>query len=102
MLETDDAPTVAGRLAFAQRAGGLAGPLLTAAFALLIGGLVVLATGANPLSTHPAVFDRSGLHWLFPRVGGETRAFPPANLQQTLPPAAAVLRCGPAPSGGLP
>ena len=55
MAEQDDAtPTVAGRLALAQRAGGLAGPVLTAVFALLIGGLVVLATGANPLSTYRA------------------------------------------------
>ena len=42
MAEPVDALTVAGRLALAQRAGGVVGPVLTAVFALLIGGLVVL------------------------------------------------------------
>ena len=66
MLEPEEAPTVAGRLAFAQRAGGTAGPVLTAALALLIGGLVVLATGANPLATYRAIFNGTGLNWLIP------------------------------------
>jgi simple sugar transport system permease protein len=101
MVEPDDAPTVAGRLALAQRAGGLVGPLLTAAFALLIGGLVVLATGANPLSTYRAIFDGSGLNWLFPWVRGSTRAFAATNLQQTLLLTTALVLCGLAVSVGF-
>jgi len=95
MAEQDDAtPTVAGRLALAQRAGGLIGPLLTAVFALLIGGLVVLATGANPLSTYRAIFDGSGLNWLFPWVTGTARSFAATNLQQTLLLTTALILCG--------
>jgi len=101
MVEPEDAPTVAGRFALAQRAGGLVGPLLTAAFALLIGGLVVLATGANPLSTYRAIFDGSGLNWLFPWVRGNARAFAATNLQQTLLLTTALVLCGLAVSVGF-
>lgn len=101
MLEPEEAPTVAGRLAFAQRAGGTAGPVLTAALALLIGGLVVLATGANPLSTYGAIFDGSGLNWLFPWVTGEARSFAATNLQQTLLLTTALVLCGLAVSVGF-
>ena len=102
MAEQDDVtPTVAGRLALAQRAGGLVGPLLTAVFALLIGGLVVLATGANPLSTYRAIFDGSGLNWLFPWVTGDARSFAATNLQQTLLLTTALVLCGLAVSVGF-
>ena len=101
MLEGEDAPTVAGRLALAQRAGGVAGPVLTAAFALLVGGLVVLATGANPLSTYRAIFDGSGLDWLFPWVSGSARSFAATNLQQTLLLTTALVLCGLAVSVGF-
>jgi simple sugar transport system permease protein len=101
MVEPEEAPTVAGRLAFAQRAGGAAGPVLTAALALLIGGLVVLATGANPLSTYGAIFDGSGLNWLFPWVTGAERSFAATNLQQTLLLTTALILCGLAVSVGF-
>jgi len=102
MAEQDDAaPTVAGRLALAQRAGGLVGPLLTTVSALLIGGLVVLATGANPLSTYRAIFDGSGLNWLFPWVTGTARSFAATNLQQTLLLTTALILCGLAVSVGF-
>jgi simple sugar transport system permease protein len=79
-----DAPTIATRLAFLQRAGGVVGALLTTLLAFVVGGLVVLATGANPFSTYRAIFDGSGLNWLFPWVTGQDRAFAAGNLQQTL------------------
>jgi simple sugar transport system permease protein len=101
MVEPEEAPTVAGRLAFAQRAGGAAGPVLTAALALLVGGLVVLATGANPLSTYGAIFDGSGLNWLFPWVTGAERSFAATNLQQTLLLTTALILCGLAVSVGF-
>ena len=53
------------RLAFYQRAGGIVAPLLTAILAFLVGGLVVLATGHNPLATYKAIFDGTGLNWFF-------------------------------------
>jgi ABC-type uncharacterized transport system permease subunit len=59
------APSVAERLAFYQRAGGLLTPVFTTVIAFLMGGLVVLATGHNPLKTYRAVWDGSGLNWFF-------------------------------------
>jgi general nucleoside transport system permease protein len=59
------APTVARRLAFYQRAGGIVTPVLTAVFAFFMGGLVVLATGHNPLTTYKAIFEGAGLNWFF-------------------------------------
>jgi ABC-type uncharacterized transport system permease subunit len=68
-----------------QRAGGIITPLITAAFAFFVGGLVVLATtGKNPLSTYRAIFDGTGLNWLFPWVSGAARDQAAHNLQQTL------------------
>jgi simple sugar transport system permease protein len=59
-------PSVAERLAFYQRAGGIVAPLMTALIAFIIGGLVILATtGKNPLSTYRAIFDGTGLNWFF-------------------------------------
>jgi simple sugar transport system permease protein len=89
-----DAPTVATRFELAQRAGGLAGPVLTTLLAFVVGGLIVLATGANPFSTYRAIFDGSGLNWLFPWVRGADRAFAAGNLQQTLLLTTALLLCG--------
>jgi simple sugar transport system permease protein len=60
------APSVAARFAIYQRAGGVLTPLITATFAFVIGGLVVLATtGKNPLSTYKAIFEGTGLNWFF-------------------------------------
>jgi general nucleoside transport system permease protein len=59
------APTVARRLAFYQRAGGIVTPLLTAVFAFFMGGVVVLATGHNPFTTYKAIFEGAGLNWFF-------------------------------------
>ncbi|MBA2476566.1 MAG: ABC transporter permease [Actinobacteria bacterium] len=81
----DYAPSVAERLALFQRAGGIATPLLTAAFAFFVGGLVVLVTtGKNPLRTYQAIFDGSGLNWLFPWITSEERTLAAFNLQYTL------------------
>ena len=59
------APSVAKRLAFYQRAGGIITPVLTAVFAFLMGGVVVAATGHNPASVYKAVFEGAGLNWFF-------------------------------------
>jgi len=74
-------------------------PLLTTVFAFFVAGLVIVATGKNPLSTYRAIFDGTGLNWFFhvgshsigvpftsshvwfPWATGSEAAF---NLQQTL------------------
>jgi general nucleoside transport system permease protein len=96
-----EAPSVATRFALAQRAGGIAGPVVTAALAFLVGGLVVLASGENPLSTYRAIFDGSGLNWLFPWVTGADRALAASNLQQTLLLTTALVLCALAVSIGF-
>ena len=58
-------PSVAERLAFYQRAGGIVTPIFTVLLAFLAGGMVVLATGHNPLRTYKAVWDGTGLNWFF-------------------------------------
>jgi simple sugar transport system permease protein len=59
------APSVAERLAFYQRAGGIITPLFTVLLAFFAGGLVVLATGHNPFKTYKAIWDGTGLNWFF-------------------------------------
>ena len=82
----DEPPeSFAARIALAQRAGGLVAPLITVLIAFVMGGLVVLVTtGKNPLETYRAIFDGSGLNWLFPWVTGDERVTAAFNLQQTL------------------
>jgi simple sugar transport system permease protein len=90
----DYAPSVADSLAFYQRAGGIVTALMTAVIAFLIGGIVVLASGSNPFSTYKAVFNGTGLNWLFPWVTGATRATAALNLQQTLLLTTPLILCG--------
>lgn len=76
--------TVAARLSTYLGAGGVLAPLLTVLLAFVVGGLVVLVTGHDPISTYRAIFDGTGLNWLFPWVSGEDRDLAAINLQQTL------------------
>ena len=76
--------TVASRLSGFMRGGGVLVPVTTAVLAFLVGGIVVLAAGANPISTYKAIFEGSGLNWLFPWVSGDDRTIAALNLQQTL------------------
>jgi simple sugar transport system permease protein len=77
------AQTPASRLAAYVRGGGVVVPLLTAGLAFLLGGLVVLITGNDPIATYEAIFKGTGLQWLFPWPI-EDRALAAINLQQTL------------------
>jgi len=61
---------------------GLVVSLVTTAIAFLVGGLVVLVTGHNPLSTYRAIWNGTGLTWLIPGYGN--RSAEASNLQQTL------------------
>ncbi len=82
-----------------QRAGGAVAPMLTAALAFLAGGLVVLATGHNPIKVYQGIWNGTGLEWFY-RVGSHEVGLPftdakvwfpwdtaspvAENLQQTL------------------
>jgi general nucleoside transport system permease protein len=81
---TPVAQTPAARLAAYVRAGGVVVPLLTALLAFVIGGLVVLVTGHDPIATYKAIFEGTGFQWLFPWITGDDRATAALNLQQTL------------------
>jgi ABC-type uncharacterized transport system permease subunit len=72
------------RMTAQLRAGGWIAPLLTVVVAFFVGGLVVLVTGHNPFSTYKAIFDGTGLQWLFPWTSGDDRSTAAINLQQTL------------------
>jgi ABC-type uncharacterized transport system permease subunit len=78
------AVTPAARLAAYVQGGGIFVPVLTAVLAFLIGGLVILVTGHNPLSTYKAIFNGTGLNWLFPWTSSSDRTTAALNLQQTL------------------
>jgi general nucleoside transport system permease protein len=88
-LAGEDGPEVAAltpaaRLAGYVQGGGVFVPVLTALLAFFIGGLVILVTGHNPLSTYKAIFNGTGLNWLFPWTSSADRATAALNLQQTL------------------
>jgi simple sugar transport system permease protein len=76
--------TVAGRLSGYVRGGGIITPFLTVLLAFFVGGLVVLATGKDPIATYKAIFDGTGLNWFFPWISSDDRIIAALNLQQTL------------------
>ncbi len=89
----------ADRLAQWQKAGGVVAPVVTAVLAFLVGGLVVLGTGSNPIEAYRGIWNGTGLEWFF-QVGSyevglpfsDTKVWFPwdpssraaENLQQTL------------------
>jgi simple sugar transport system permease protein len=78
------ASTPAARLAAYVRAGGVIVPILTASLAFLAGGLVMLATGNDPIATYEAIWKGTGIQWIFPWTTGADRDLAASNLQQTL------------------
>ena len=53
---------------FPSRFGGLSGalaPIITTAFAFLMGGVAVAVIGKNPVKVYRAIFDGTGLNWFF-------------------------------------
>jgi general nucleoside transport system permease protein len=78
------AVTPASRLAGYLRGGGVIVPLLTTLIAFLVGGLVMLVTGSDPIATYEAIWKGTGLQWLFPWTTGADRDLAATNLQQTL------------------
>ena len=83
--EPDVPPTTpAARLALFQRAGGIATPVATAVLAFLIGGLVVLATGHDPLAAYWDIVKGAGLNWFAHPWKTDTALNAPYNFSQTL------------------
>ncbi|HWH96370.1 MAG TPA: ABC transporter permease [Baekduia sp.] len=82
--ELGQGATVSSRLSITLSAGGIITPIITVIVAFAIGGLVVLITGHNPIDTYKAIFDGTGLQWLFPWTSGDDRDTAAINLQQTL------------------
>jgi simple sugar transport system permease protein len=78
------AQTPASRLAGYLRGGGVIVPLLTTLLAFLVGGLVMLVTGKDPIATYEAIWKGTGLQWVFPWTTGADRDLAASNLQQTL------------------
>jgi simple sugar transport system permease protein len=78
-----DSDGFVSKMSIKHRAGGVAVPVITAAIAFLLGGLVVLATGHNPLQAYRDIFNGAGLNWVFHPSTNivHTDAY---NLSQTL------------------
>ena len=91
--EAAESGTLIASLALKQRAGGIAVPLVTVVVAFVMGGLVVLATGHNPLIAYRDIFDGAGLNWIFhPTTNvANTAAY---NLSQTLLQTTTLILCG--------
>jgi general nucleoside transport system permease protein len=85
--------TLAASIALKQRAGGIVVPVLTAVLAFLIGGLVVLATGHNPLLAYHDIFNGAGLNWVF-HPTTSTVPTDSYNLSQTLLQTSTLILCG--------
>jgi len=76
--------TVASRLEMRQRAGGIIVPVLTALLAFLIGGLLVLATGHNPIQAYWDIIKGAGLNWLAHPTNTDVANTAAYNFSQTL------------------
>jgi simple sugar transport system permease protein len=85
--------TLAARLSLSQRAGGVAVPVATVLLAFVIGGLVVLATGHNPLLAYHDIFNGAGLNWIF-HPSTSTQTIAGYNLSQTLLQSATLILTG--------
>jgi ABC-type uncharacterized transport system permease subunit len=69
---------------FATRIGGVLVPFMAAVLAFFVGGVVVAATGHNPLGAYKAIFEGTGLTWFWPFLNEQQRIAAASDLQQTL------------------
>jgi general nucleoside transport system permease protein len=69
---------------FASRLGGVLVPIAAAVFAFLVGGLAIVATGHSPFGAYRAIFEGTGLNYVFPWLEERERGAAARNLQQTL------------------
>lgn len=63
--------------------GGFMTPLFTAIVAFLLGGVVVAATGHDPIQAYRGIFEGAGLNWIF-HPTTDSFNISSYNLQQTL------------------
>jgi general nucleoside transport system permease protein len=66
------------------RAPGILLPVATTVLAFFVGGLVVAVTGHDPFAAYRAIFDGTGITYIFPWTPEADKAFAALNLQQTL------------------
>lgn len=84
LVEDPPEPRTRGLAVLYERAGGVLVPLAATVLAFLVGGLVVAATGHNPIAAYTGVFEGTGLNWVFPWLDDEERRAAGRDLQQTL------------------
>ena len=77
-------PSPAARFDLLARAGGIIAPILTAILAFLVGGIVVAATGHNPITTYREIFAGTGLNWFF-EVGSYEVGIPGTDAKVWFP-----------------
>ena len=68
---------------FATRIGGILVPIFATVLAFFVGGIVVAATGHDPLGAYKAIFEGTGLTWFF-EIPWDPNSPAAADLQQTL------------------
>jgi general nucleoside transport system permease protein len=78
------ADTAAAKLARWQKAGGVVAPVMTAVLAFLAGGLVVAATGHNPIEVYRGVWNGTGFRWFY-EVGSHEVGLPFSNAEVWFP-----------------
>jgi ABC-type uncharacterized transport system permease subunit len=69
---------------FSTRIGGILIPLGATVLAFFVGGVVVAATGHNPLGTYKAIFEGTGLNYPWVKLTGQETRASWSDLQQTL------------------
>jgi simple sugar transport system permease protein len=83
--EEPESQSFVDRITLQQRLGGIAPPVLTAGFAFVMGGLVVLATGHNPITAYKAIWNGTGINWLYTDLPSwQFDTLNALNLQQVL------------------
>jgi general nucleoside transport system permease protein len=68
---------------FGTRIGGVLVPIFATILAFFVGGIVVAATGHNPLGAYKAIFEGTGLTWFF-EIPWDPNSASAGDLQQTL------------------
>ena len=67
--EEGEPTTTAGRLMLRQRAGGIIPPIITAIFAFFMGGIVIAASGHNPIDAYAGILEGAGISWFWDHFG---------------------------------
>ena len=75
------------------RAPGILLPIATTLLAFFVGGLVVAVTGHDPIAAYRAIFDGTGITYIFPWTPAADKEFAALNLQQTLIITAPLILC---------